>query len=65
MHWGAMPRIHGNIAAPGYFKQACLVEQAWVKDNKKTIQNLLDDAGAALGEKIAVGRFARFRVGEA
>jgi elongation factor Ts len=43
----------------------CLVEQGWVKDGKKTIQTLIDEAIARLGEKIEVGRFARFRVGQA
>jgi len=49
----------------GYYKAVCLVEQPFVKDGKKTIQRLLDDASAALGEKIQVGRFARFKVGQA
>jgi elongation factor Ts len=60
----AWPKIvEGRVA--GFVKQACLVEQVWVKDNKKSVQSLLDEAGATLGEKIAVGRFARFKVGEA
>lgn len=59
----ALPKIvEGRIA--GYVKQVALVEQAFVKDNKRTIQDLLDEAGAALGEKIVVGRFARFKVGQ-
>jgi elongation factor Ts len=41
-----------------------LLEQPYVKDDSKTIQQLLDETGAKLGEKIVVGRFARFRLGE-
>lgn len=60
----AVERIaEGRLA--GFVKQVALVEQPFVKDSKKTIQALLDEAGAALGEKIVVGRFARYRVGEA
>lgn len=55
--------VDGKVT--GYLKTACLVEQSWVKDNKKTIQTILDEAAAVLGEKVAVGRFARFRVGQA
>lgn len=57
----ALPKIvEGRIAA--YYKAAVLVEQAFIKDQKKTIQTLLDEAGSALGEKVEVGRFARFNV---
>ena len=43
----------------GFFKDVVLIEQASVRDNKKTVKALLDEAGAA------VTRFARFEVGEA
>lgn len=49
----------------GYYKAFCLVEQGWVKDGKKTISALLDEAASRLGEKIVVGRFTRYRVGQA
>lgn len=55
--------VEGRLT--GFYKQVVLVEQPFVKDSKRTVQNLLDEAAAALGEKIAVGRFARFRVGQA
>ncbi len=54
--------VDGRIS--GYYKAVCLLEQPFVKDNKKTISTLLDEVGAALGEKIAVRRFARYRVGQ-
>jgi len=46
----------------GYVKASVLLDQPWVKDGKVTIRALLDQAGAALGEKIEVGRFARFNI---
>jgi elongation factor Ts len=48
----------------GYYKSTCLLEQPFVKDSKKTVQILVDEASARLGEKLAVSRFARFRVGQ-
>ena len=60
----ALPKIiEGRVN--GYYKAVCLVEQPFVKDGKKTVQTMLDEASATLGEKIVVGRFARFRVGQA
>jgi elongation factor Ts len=41
-----------------------LLEQRYVKDDSKTIQQLLDEVGARTGEKVVIGRFARFRLGE-
>lgn len=59
----ALPKIvEGRVK--GYYKEFCLLEQAFVKENKKTVQALLDEASAALGEKIEVGRFARYKVGQ-
>ncbi len=55
--------VDGRVA--GYYKAVCLLEQPFVKDNKKTIAALLAEAGATLGEKVAVRRFARYRVGQA
>ncbi|MDQ6649433.1 MAG: translation elongation factor Ts [Actinomycetota bacterium] len=49
----------------GYYKAVCLLEQPFVKDGKKSIQVLIDEAGDLLKEKIAVGRFARYKVGQA
>ena len=42
----------------GFFKDFCLLEQSYVRDNKKTIKALLDENGAK------VTRFARFKVGQ-
>jgi len=42
-----------------------LLEQPFVKDDSKTVQQLLDEISAKVGERIAVRRFARFKLGEA
>jgi elongation factor Ts len=52
----ALPRIvEGRVN--GFFKENVVLEQAFAKDQKKTVQKVLDEAGVALK------RFARFRVG--
>jgi len=46
-----------------YYEEFCLYEQPFIKDNTITIQDLIKAKVAKLGEKIAVARFARFKVG--
>lgn len=45
-------------------KEICLLDQPWIKDPDKTIQQLLNERIAAIGEKISIRRFARFEKGE-
>jgi elongation factor Ts len=47
-----------------YFQEVVLLEQAFIKDQDKTVQDILTEAIAKLGENMAVKRFARFRLGE-
>lgn len=47
-----------------YYKEVCLLEQPYVKDDSKTIQGLINEAISAIGEKITVRRFVRFEMGE-
>ena len=47
-----------------YFQEVCLMEQAFVKDPDKTIQDLFTELTAKIGEKITVRRFSCFRLGE-
>ena len=47
-----------------YFQEVCLLEQPFIKDEHKTVQERITDTIAKLGENISVKRFARFRVGE-
>ncbi|MBL1113268.1 elongation factor Ts [Streptomyces sp. 110] len=53
---GALPKIvEGRVT--GFFKENVLVDQPFAKDNKKSVQKILDEAGVSLKH------FARFRVG--
>ena len=54
--------VEGKMKA--FFQETVLLEQAYVKDDTKTIQGMLDEVGAKVGEKVAVRRFARYKLGE-
>lgn len=47
-----------------YYEENCLLEQTFVKDQDKTIEQLLNEKVAAIGEKISIRRFVRFELGE-
>ena len=47
-----------------FYSEACLMEQAFVKDNDKTITDVVKETIASLGENINIKRFVRFRLGE-
>jgi elongation factor Ts len=47
-----------------YYEENCLLEQQFIKDPDKTIQVLLNEKIATIGEKISIRRFARFELGE-
>jgi len=47
-----------------FFKEVCLLEQPFIKDPDRTVQQLIQEKIAALGENITVRRFARFERGE-
>jgi translation elongation factor Ts len=47
-----------------YYSEVCLLEQPFIKDDKKKIQDLLNDLIAVLGENMQVGRFSRMVLGE-
>ena len=54
--------VEGKVAS--YLKDTVLLEQSFVKDDSKTVQQLLDETSAAVGEKVAVRRFVRYKLGE-
>ena len=54
--------VEGKIEA--FLKDNVLVDQPFVKDDSKTIQQYLDEVSAKTGEKVQVRRFARFKLGE-
>ena len=47
-----------------FFKEACLLEQAYVRDPNKNVNDLLVEAALQMREKIQVRRFTRFQLGE-
>ena len=54
--------LEGQISK--WTKEICLLDQPWVKDDKKTIRDLQQDLVSKLGENIKVRRFVRFELGE-
>jgi elongation factor Ts len=47
-----------------FYAEICLLEQPFVKDDKKTVQELLNEAIARMGENIQIGSFSRIAIGE-
>ena len=47
-----------------YYEQVCLLDQPFVKDDKKKVKDVIGEAVARIGENIQVRRFARFVLGE-
>ena len=50
-------------AVKKYYKEVCLLEQPFIKDDKKTVQDLLNETIATIGENMAIGRFVRMQLG--
>ena len=53
--------LEGRMAK--FFAEQCLLEQPWVKDDKKTIEQFRAETVGKLGENIQIRRFARFEIG--
>jgi len=47
-----------------YYKQVVLLDQPYIRDDKQSIQDLLDAYSAKVREKLVLRRFSRFKVGE-
>ncbi len=47
-----------------FYEQMCLLDQPFVKDDKKKVKDIISEAVAKIGENIQVRRFARFVLGE-
>ena len=54
--------VEGKLEA--FFKDHVLLDQPFVKDDSTTMQQLLDQTSARVGEKVAVRRFVRYKLGE-
>jgi len=55
--------VDGKIEA--YYKDVALLHQAWVREPKKTVGDLVKELSAKTGENIQVRRFVRYQLGEA
>jgi elongation factor Ts len=53
--------IEGKLGA--YYKENCLMQQPYIRDESKTIDELIKAMIAKTGENIVVARFARFKIG--
>ncbi len=47
-----------------FYGEICLLEQPFIKDEDKTIEQLLTEKTGEIGEKITIRRFARYELGE-
>jgi elongation factor Ts len=47
-----------------YFKEVCLLEQPWIRDQDFTIKKYLDSKSKELGSEIKIVKFVRFEKGE-
>ena len=47
-----------------FYEDVCLLEQKYIKDDKKTVQQFVESTVAVIGENIQIRRFARFSLGE-
>jgi elongation factor Ts len=54
--------VEGQISK--WMKEVCLLDQPWVKDDKKTIGDLQQELIAKIGENIKIRRFTRYELGE-
>lgn len=54
--------MEGRLAK--YYQEACLLRQPFIKDEDRTIEQLLKETIAAIGENVVVRRFIRYELGE-
>ncbi len=54
--------IEGRIAK--FYKENCLMEQQYMLDPDQTIESLVTEAIAKIGEKITIRRYTRYAMGE-
>ena len=47
-----------------WYQEVCLLQQQYVKEPERTIEDLTKELSGKLGEKVEIRRFARFQLGE-
>ena len=55
--------VEGKIER--FYSEACLLEQAFIKDPDKKVTDILNESIGRLGENIQIRRFSRYHLGEA
>lgn len=53
--------IEGKLSA--FYKENCLMQQPYIRDESRTIEELVKAMIAKTGENIVIARFARFKIG--
>jgi len=54
--------VEGKLNA--FYEDVVLLDQPFVKDDKKSIGQLIDEVATKVGERVAVRRFVRYKLGE-
>lgn len=54
--------VNGRIEK--YYGEICLLEQLFIKENDKTVEQVLKEKISTIGENISIRRFVRFEMGE-
>jgi elongation factor Ts len=54
--------VAGKLEA--FYRESVLLDQTYIRDDKRTVGDLIDEVSSKVGEKVAVRRFTRFQVGE-
>jgi len=47
-----------------FYAEVCLLEQPFIRDDSKKVQDLVNDVISRVGENIQIKRFARFQIGD-
>ncbi len=47
-----------------YYQEVCLLEQNFIRDPDRTVEEILNEIRAKIGENIIIKRFVRFQLGE-
>ena len=47
-----------------FYAEICLLEQAYIKDDKMTVEDYVKEGIATMGENIQIGKFSRISIGE-
>ena len=54
--------VEGKISK--FYKEICLLDQPYIRDDKRSVRDIINDQIAVIGENIQVGRFVRLVLGE-